>query len=168
MPYTLEAFAADCKSTLVTESGPEGREKIRGMLERVLADEAFLSTNFGTAADSDRSVLYRDPDLGFCIVAHTYTESISPSPHHHGPTWAIYGQAEGMTKMTDWQLVCAPKDGAAGKVSAERTYTLKPGDAHVYNEGNIHSPQWEGLTRLLRVEGQDMTTVQRDPLEPAS
>ena len=76
MPYTLEAFAADYKSTLVAECGPEGREKIRGMLERVLADEEFLSTNFGTAADSDRNVFYRDPDLGFCIVAHTYTESI--------------------------------------------------------------------------------------------
>ena len=168
MPYTLEAFAADCKSTLVAQSGPEGREKIRGMLERVFADEKFLRTNFGTAADSDRNVLYRDPDLGFCIVAHTYTESISANPHHHGPAWAIYGQAEGMTEMTDWRLVRAPEDGAAGKVAAERTYTLKPGDAHVYNEGDIHSPQWEGLTRLLRVEGQDMTTVQRDPLEPES
>lgn len=166
MPYTLEAFAADCKSTLVAEPGLEGREKIRGLLERVLADEQFLSTNFGTADDSDRNVLYRDPDLGFCIVAHTYTESIAASPHHHGPAWAIYGQAEGTTEMTDWRLTRAPEDGAAGKVAAERTYSLQPGDAHVYNESDIHSPQWEGLTRLVRVEGQDMTTVQRDPLEP--
>ena len=168
MTYTLEAFTADCKSTLVAEPGPAGREKIREMLERVLADKEFLSTNFGIAADSDRNVLYRDPDLGFCIVAHTYTESIAASPHHHGPTWAIYGQAEGMTEMTDWRLVRAPENGEAGQVASERTYTLKPGDAHVYNEGDIHSPQWEGLTRLLRVEGQDMTTVQRDPLEPES
>ena len=101
MTYTLEAFAADCKSTLVAEPGPAGRERIREMLERVLADKEFLSTNFGIAADSDRNVLYRDPDLGFCIVAHTYTESIAASPHHHGPAWAIYGQAEGMTEMTD-------------------------------------------------------------------
>ena len=68
--------------------------------------------------------------------------------------------------MTDWRLVRAPANGEAGKVAAERTYTLKPGDAHVYNEGDIHSPQMEGLTRLVRVEGQDMTTVERDPLEP--
>ena len=42
MSYTLEEFAADCKSTLVAEPGPEGREKIRGLLERVLADKEFL------------------------------------------------------------------------------------------------------------------------------
>ena len=166
MSYTLEEFAADCKSTLVAEPGPEGREKIRGLLERVLADKEFLSTNFGTADDSDRNVLYRDPDLGFCIVAHTYTGGVDAKPHHHGPAWAVYGLAEGTTEMTDWRLVRAPANGEAGKVAAERTYTLKPGDAHVYNEGDIHSPQMEGLTRLVRVEGQDMMTVERDPLEP--
>lgn len=168
MSYTLEEFAADCKATLVAEPGPVGRDKIRAKLRRVLADDGFLATHFGTPDDSDRNVLYRDPDLGFCIVAHTYPEANTASPHHHGPAWAIYGQAEGVTEMTDWRLVREPKDGAAGKVAPERTYTLRPGDAHVYNEGDIHSPKWEGMTRLVRVEGQDMTTVQRDPLEPES
>ena len=166
MSSTLEAFAADCKAKLIAEPGPEGREKIREMLERVLADDEFMRTYFGTDLDSERNVLYRDPELGFCIVAHTYAEGIAASPHHHGPAWAIYGQAEGITEMTDWRLVQEPMDGKAGKVAAERTYTLNPGDAKVYNEGDIHSPQWEGLTRLLRIEGQDMTTVRRDPLEP--
>lgn len=168
MSYTLDEFTADCKATLIAEPGPEGRNKIRGMLQRVLTDSQFLADHFGTGADSPRNVLYRDADLGFCIVAHTHTEGIAASPHHHGPAWAIYGQAEGITEMTDWRLVNPPQNGEAGKVAPTRTYALRPGDAKVYNEGDIHSPQWEGLTRLLRVEGQDMTTVRRDPLEPVS
>ena len=74
MSCTLEAFAADCKAKLITEPGPGGREKIREMLERVLADDEFMRTHFGNDRDSERNVLYRDPELGFCIVAHTYTE----------------------------------------------------------------------------------------------
>ena len=166
MSYTLEAFAADCKAMLIAEPGPEGREKIRGMLERALTDDGFMRAHFGPGQDSERNVLYRDTDIGFCIVAHTYAKGTAANPHHHGPAWAIYGQAEGITEMTDWRLVREPADGEAGKVAAERTYTLKPGDAKVYNEGDIHSPRWEGPTRLLRIEGRDMTTVQRDPLEP--
>ena len=166
MPYTLESLAADCKAALTAEPGPEGREKIRGMLERVLADGEFLRAHFGIGQDSERNVLYRDEELGFCIVAHTYPEGIDGNPHHHGPAWAIYGQAAGSTEMTDWRLLREPSDGEPGKVEVERTYTLGPGDAKVYNEGDIHSPQCEGLSRLLRIEGQDMTTVHRDPLEP--
>ena len=33
--------------------------------------------------------------------------------------------------------------------------------AHVYNEGDLHSPRRDGPTRLIRVEGQNMDKVRR-------
>ena len=168
MSYSLDTFVADCKATLVADPGLDGREKVRQLLQRVLADEAFMAAHFGSEADSERNVLYEDPDLDFCIVAHVYQKIYGGRPHDHGPVWAIYGQAAGVTEMTDWRLVEPPKDGRAGKVASVRTYTLKPDDTKIYNEGDIHSPSFEGETRLVRVEGQNMTTVTRDPLEPES
>jgi hypothetical protein len=33
--------------------------------------------------------------------------------------------------------------------------------AHVYNEGDLHSPTREGPTRLIRIEGTNMDRVKR-------
>ena len=44
---------------------------------------------------------------------------------------------------------------------ATRTYQLRPGDAHVYNEGDLHPPRRDGPTALIRIEGTDMTKVKR-------
>jgi hypothetical protein len=42
-----------------------------------------------------------------------------------------------------------------------RAYRLTPGMAHVYNEGDVHSPRRDGPTRLIRIEGQNMDKVGR-------
>jgi hypothetical protein len=70
--------------------------------------------------------------------------------------------------MTDWRLLQKPENGASGKVAKVRTYDLKPGTAHVYNEGVLHSPRREGDTRLIRIEGTDLTKVRRDKFEIAA
>jgi hypothetical protein len=46
-------------------------------------------------------------------------------------------------------------------VQISRTYRLTPGVAHVYNEGDLHSPTREGPTSLVRIEGTDMSKVKR-------
>jgi hypothetical protein len=33
--------------------------------------------------------------------------------------------------------------------------------AHVYNEGELHSPRRDGPTRLIRIEGRTMDKVKR-------
>ena len=82
-------------------------------------------------------------------------------PHDHGPSWAIYGQAQGKTVMSDWAMVEAASEDKPGKVRHVRSYTLEPGMAHVYNEGDLHSPRRDGPTRLIRVEGRNMDHVRR-------
>ena len=165
MSYTLEQLATDCRSALQADSGPGGREKIRQHVQRALQDKDFLATHLGDAANKERDILYEDPDWEFCICAHVYNDAKSGKPHDHGPTWAIYGQAEGETEMTDWRIVAAPQNGQPGKVEMVRSYRLKPGDAHLYEVGAVHAPLREKPTKLIRIEGKDTNKVQRTPLQ---
>src|SRR6266699_1741614 len=108
MGQNLEQFAAECRRILKDTPGPDERE-----------------------------ILYEDPDLGFCILAHVYHGAKESAPHDHGPTWAIYGQAAGETLMNEWALVEPASEQKPGKVRHVRAYPLKRGMAHVYNEGDL-------------------------------
>jgi hypothetical protein len=89
-------------------------------------------------------------------------------PHDHGPSWAIYGQVEGTTKMTEFKLLEAPADGKPGKVEAEKSYDLEPGMAVAYNIGVLHAPVRDATTKLIRIEGRNMAGVKRDKFELAA
>ncbi len=160
MGHTLEQFAATCHRILAENPGPDGRQKVCAVLEDVLADQEFIAKHLG-ADVSDRQILYEDPELGFCILAHNYPGARDSNPHDHGPYWAIYGQARGETIMTDWALVEPAGEGKRGKVRHVRDYALRPGMAHVYNEGDLHSPRRESSTSLIRIEGRNLDHVRR-------
>lgn len=165
MEHTLEQFAAACHRLLKQEPGPGGREKVRALLAELLRDRAFVAAHLGDDVP-ERKVLYEDPELGFCILAHVYRGAKDSAPHDHGPSWAIYGQASGETIMSDWALVEAAAEERPGKVRHLRDYALSPGDAHVYNEGDLHAPRRIGPTRLLRIEGMNMDRIRRHRYEP--
>ena len=166
MSITLEQFAAECHTILKSEPGPSGRRKICMLLEDALKEPAFVQENLRDST-SERQVLYEDPELGFCILAHNYKSAKDSPPHDHGPSWAIYGQAKGETEMTDYELVAAAAEGKPGKARALRTYKLTPGSAYVYNEGDLHSPRRRGPTQLIRIEGMNMDRVKRAKFEKA-
>lgn len=165
MPHTLQSFAARCHEILASQDNPAGRARIAALLSDLLKDQGFVSAQFdGTSPE--RKILCEDPELGFCILAHNYSWPKDSSPHDHGPSWAIYGQALGETAMCDYELVEPATAGQPGKVRKTRAYRLTPGDAHVYNEGDLHSPSRAGPTRLIRIEGMNMERVQRLKFEP--
>jgi predicted metal-dependent enzyme (double-stranded beta helix superfamily) len=166
MGLTLEQLAAECHRILESNPGPAGREKVRGVVQDVLKDSAFVARHLGDDVP-ERKILYEDPTLGFCILAHNYTGAKESAPHDHGSTWAIYGQARGETVMSDWTVLEPAAEGKPGKVQRARSYPLKPGDAHVYNEGDVHSPRREGPTKLIRIEGRNMDRVKRLAFEKA-
>jgi len=165
MAYTLEQFAAECHRMLKADPGPAGRQQICALLQAVLKDDDFVTTHLGDHVP-ERKILYEDPELGFCILAHVYTGAREAAPHDHGPSWAIYGQARGETEMTDWELVEAATADQPGKVRRVKTYTLQPGMAYVYQEGQLHSPRRSGPTRLIRLEGMNMDKVRRLAYRP--
>ncbi|MGH7049180.1 MAG: hypothetical protein ACREE5_00840, partial [Acetobacteraceae bacterium] len=162
MTTTLDQFAARCRDALKADPGPKGRETLCGLVRDVLRDKKFVETHL-RADGPEREVLYEDPDLGFTILAHSYHGAKNSSPHDHGPTWAIYGQASGETTMTDWECLARPTASTPGRARRVRDYTLTPGMAFLYEPGVLHSPRREGSTRLLRIEGMNLDRVQRRP-----
>jgi predicted metal-dependent enzyme (double-stranded beta helix superfamily) len=161
---TLERFARECRDILKSDPGPGGRQKVCARLQELLGDSRFVSSLVKDST-GEREILYEDPDLGFCILAHNYRAAKTSPPHDHGPSWAIYGQARGETEMTDYERVAEPAGDAPGKARATRTYKLVPGVAHVYNERDLHSPARRGPTQLIRLEGMNMDRVKRAKFE---
>ena len=164
MGYTLEQFSADCHRALAADPGPDGRKKVCELVQKACTDKDFVAKHLPDDGP-DRKILYEDPELGFCILGHVNNGAKQSPPHDHGPTWAIYGQAVGETVMTDWAKVSPASEGQTGKVRYVRDYTLAPGAAYVYNEGDLHSPRRDASTKLIRIEGRNVEKIRRFPYE---
>ena len=160
MGFTLDTFASECRRILKADPSPAGRGRVRDLVQEVLKDEKFLATYLNESTP-DRQVIYEDPELGFCICAHLNRDAREANPHDHGSSWAIYGQAFGETEMSDWEIVEPAAEGKPGKVRRAKVYSLKPGMAHIYNEGDVHSPKREATTGLIRIEGKNTQKMKR-------
>ena len=160
MEFTLDSFASECRGILKADPGPAGRDKVRAVVQEVLKDEKFLATYLNENTP-DREVIYEDPELGFCICAHLNRDAREANPHDHGSSWAIYGQAFGETEMSDWEIIEPAAEGKPGKVRRAKVYVLKPGMAHIYNEGDVHSPKRVTTTGLIRIEGKNTQKMKR-------
>lgn len=167
MSYTLEQMSDEMHRVLAENPGPEGRKQACALVQKACADRDFVTKHLPADAP-ERKILYEDPELKFCILGHVYHDAKESAPHDHGPTWAIYGQASGETVMSDWDMIEPASEGHVGKVRLRRQYTLTPGMAYVYNEGDLHSPRRETDTRLIRIEGIDLAKVRRDKYEIAA
>ena len=160
MSLTLESFASDVHRILKEDPSRAGREKVRNLVQEAVKDEKFIAT-YVNDNTPDRQVIYEDAELGFCVCAHVNREAREANPHDHGSSWAIYGQAFGETEMSDWQVLEPAEEVKPGKVQRARVYTLKPGMAHIYNEGDVHSPKRVSTTGLLRIEGKNTAKMKR-------
>lgn len=168
-PYTLTQLAADIRETLAGGADRSAKDKVCALVPRALKDEAFVAAHLKTRAPGadPREVLYEDPELGFCICGHVYSTTANGTPHDHGPSWAIYGQADGVTEMTDWRIVRPGSGAEPTLVAPERTYLMHPGDAHLYDVGDVHSPKREAPVKLIRIEGQNLDRVKRSNIKAA-
>jgi hypothetical protein len=167
MTYTLEQLAADIRAALAADQGLAAKRKVCEYVMRSLNDPVFLATYLKDrpANANPREILYEDPSLGFCICGHVYDGAANGSPHDHGPSWAIYGQAVGVTEMTDWRIVQQGEVGKPSLVEPVRTYVMNPGDAHLYDVADVHSPRREAPVKLIRIEGRNLDHVKRSNIK---
>ena len=164
MAYTLKQLVEDCRAALTKDKGAIGRNAVRKFVELACLDDDFVSTHLGPENDTPRKVLYEDDELGFCILVHVAAAETG-LPHGHGPTWAIYGIAAGITEMTDWYCTEQPQGRTPGKVVKVRSYEVPKGTAHLYNEGDLHSSRREQEVRMVRVEGINLMGTRRPRYE---
>jgi len=159
MSYTLEQFCEDCRSAIKADQGDASRETIRQNLEKLLANKEFVASTCSPDAERGVRKLYEDPELGFVVLAHLFDKGVESSPHDHGPSWAVYGQAVEHTEMTLWTET--GKGGEAPIVERSESYRLDPGMAGTFNPGQIHSIKFPAGARFVRVTGTDLNTVQQ-------
>lgn len=167
MSYTLDQLSQDITQTLKAEPTPAGRQKICQYVSKALLDKEFVDEHVTPEQCKPRKILYEDPDLGVCICGHVYANGSNGSPHDHGPTWAIYGVAEKTAEMTDWKIIKQGSGDEPSLVEPVRTYEVKPGECHVYEAGNVHSPRTPPGTRLIRIEGGNLDHVTRSKIKAA-
>ena len=168
MTHTLEQIGAEIRTALKADSSPAGKEAVCAIVAKVLRDKEFVAQHLTADQCKPRKVLYEDPELGFCICGHVYEKPAHGAPHDHGTSWAIYGLAEGDTEMTDWRIVKKGDATSPTLVEPAKTYVMRPGDAHFYDVGVVHSPKRDGLTRLVRIEGANLDHVQRSNIKAAT
>jgi predicted metal-dependent enzyme (double-stranded beta helix superfamily) len=161
MPYTLDQFTADARSALQAENNPDGREKVRQLAEKLLANKDFVASAFPADAKPGKTTLYEDPDLGFVVLAHVNEKGGKSPPHDHGPSWAVYGQVTGYTDMTVWNRTDGGQGSGDANLEKVREYRLNPGEVGKYDVGDIHSIAYPDGARFLRVTGKDLDYVER-------
>lgn len=163
MSYTLDTFIADTRANLEKDPGPAGREKVRQGLERLLAEPDFVARIAAIDPGARVTVLHADGDLGFRILAHV-RDSTPHAPHNHGNSWAIYGQVESYTEMTEWERVGESGNGTELKML--KAYRLEPGQAGIYQNGAIHSVTGPKGGRIIRITGTDLDRIDRERFDP--
>lgn len=160
MTYTLAEFCGDCRDALKSDPGPGGRQRVRHLLERLLAAKPFLAQHVNDAPPG-RHTLYEDPELGFVVLVHVNARGGKSPPHDHGASWAVYGQVTAHTDMTEWHRIDGGDGPGPASLEVSKTYRLESGHAGVYDIRAIHAIDYPDGARFVRVTGTDLERVPR-------
>lgn len=167
MAYTLENLSNDIRAALKADPSPAGKTAVCAAVSKALKDQDFIAQHLTADQCKPRKVLFEDPELGFCVCGHVYHDASDGAPHDHGSSWAIYGLAVGDTEMTDWRIVRTGDSANPILVERDHSYVLRPGDAHFYDVGTVHSPKRSGPTKLIRIEGANLDHIKRSNIKAA-
>lgn len=159
MTYTVENFCADARAAIKSDPGPDGREKVRQCLERLLKEKDFIEKECNSDMNAGVRTIYRDPETDFNLLVHAYAQTRTSPPHDHGRSWAIYGQAVKWTEMTVWKRKDDGSKEGYADLEAETTYRLEPGMAAKFDPGVIHSIHFPEGAQFVRVTGTDLDTI---------
>jgi hypothetical protein len=109
----------------------------------------------------DNRELYRDPEHGFVLLAHTEYEGLFRPPHDHGRGWVIYAMQQGEIQMRTYGRVESP-DGSVKLVQRDST-VVRPGQVQVYLPGDIHDTRCvKGPALLFRFTERDLRREDRE------
>ena len=162
MAYTLERFAADCRSALERDPGPAGGKRCEGTSRRRASTRSsWPRTSVRTTTRRAGSSMRTSGSGSASSPTSTGGRARVPLTTT-GRAGRSTARRRGVTEMTEWRVVVS-REGGAGEArwSPTRIYSMQPGDAQVYQEGDLHSPRREGETRLIRIEGRNLDGVPR-------
>lgn len=160
MAPTLEGFCADCREALRTKPLDGALPVIADRLAALLKQPDFVSRSFSAETPPGKRVLFHDPELDFYVLAHVQAPGKAGKPHDHGASWAVYGTAMGVTRMTDWRRVNGTGADHA-ELESVRTYDLNPGESFYFGPHILHSTEHPQKAWVVRVTGTDLDAIPR-------
>lgn len=99
--------------------------------------------------------LYRDPEDGFVLLAHSEPTELYRPPHDHGRAWVIYALQHGEMEIRTFARV-RDVSGRVRLVMRDAT-TLRAGDVRAYLPGDIHDTRCvRGPSLLFRFTERDL------------
>jgi hypothetical protein len=157
---SLSSFARNVRDAwgpLSTELIDNCRLQAEALLRAAPKEEWLAALHREGPANQE---LYRDPDHGFVLLAHTEHEGLFRAPHDHGRAWVMYAVQSGEIEMRTYGRVEDPEMGVR-LVQRDATRVLA-GDVRVYLPGDIHDTRclsnsallFRFIERDLRVEDQ--------------
>lgn len=166
MAYTLEQFCNDCRA--IIKSAPRieaGLPQVAEKLKQLLVNPDFVAQTFQDDTPPGKRVLHHDPETDVYVLAHVQQAGKSGSPHSHGASWAIYGNARGVTKMTEWRRV-NPESEDHAVLEVANQYSIGPGQTRAYGPGTIHSTAHPEKAWVIRITGGDLDHIPRYQFRP--
>ena len=161
MSYTLEQFCQDCREALTSNPGRAGRDIARGKLEQLLVDPDFLASTLGESQAPGVETIFEDPELDFCVLTYLAGGDRTSPPHDHGSSWAIYGQTAKHTDMKMYNRLGGGEGAGEAKLELVKEFRLNPGQAGLFDVGEIHAIAHPKGARFVRVTGTDLNHVER-------
>jgi hypothetical protein len=152
---TLEASIEGIRAAwgpLSTEVVATCQRHLEDLLKAPVTED-WLSALHGEAPANKE--LYRDPQHGFVLLAHSEYAGLYRPPHDHGRGWVIYAMQQGDIEMGTYARIENP-DGSTKLVKRNST-VVRPGQVQVYLPGDIHDTRClTGLALLFRFTERDL------------
>ena len=152
---SLEAWSRAVRSSwgsLSTELVDDCRRYLERLVAAPAAEDWLASLHRDQPAAHE---LYRDPEHGFMLMAHTEQAGLYRAPHDHGRSWVIYAVQQGEMQMGTYTRIETP-DGQY-RLVRRNTVRLSAGQAQVYLPGDIHDTLCvRGPALLLRFTERDL------------
>ena len=160
MAYELADFCADAHRALTSQPLLPALDDIAARLRALLANPAFVAATFDDETPVGKRELYHDPETDFHVLAHVQAPGKTGSPHSHGSSWAIYGNARGFTEMTEYRRVNDASEEASVLEKSD-SYRLSAGESRAYGPDVIHSTAHPQKAWVLRITGTDLDHLPR-------
>jgi predicted metal-dependent enzyme (double-stranded beta helix superfamily) len=105
--------------------------------------------------------LYRDPEHGFVLLAHTEQAGLYRPPHDHGRSWVVYAVIEGEVEMGTYARAVA-QDGNSRLIKSN-SILMSAGQVQAYLPGDVHDTHCvTGPALLLRFTERDLQIEKRE------
>jgi hypothetical protein len=142
---------------LSTELIGECRLQAQALLRAAPSEDWLAALHRDAPANRE---LYRDPDHGFVLLAHTEPEGLFRPPHDHGRAWVMYAVQSGEIEMRTYGRVEDPETGV--RLVRRDTTRVQAGQIQVYLPGDIHDTRCcSGSALLFRFTERDLRVEDR-------